>query len=161
LAGTNEEWSTSLGKIVPKAVIDTNVLFGYKERNHFWQAATEGLYIPYWSPWIIGELYRTLTHDRIKKGHDYQRISRESKSMMRWMSPYWMTADPKPPYPHPWPNPRDKDDLPLFDAAKSVKVEYVVSHNADDFPPNHEFDGVNFVRPSAFFNLIGYEPIPE
>lgn len=161
MAESNQERSTSLGKGIPKAVIDTNVLFGYKDRNHFWQAAVEKLYIPYWSPWIIGELYRTLTYDRMKKGHDYHLVSNESKGLMRLMSPFWTTSDPKPPYPQSWPNLKDPDDLPLFDAAKAVDADYIVSYNADDFPPTHTFGGIRFASPTQFLDLIGFQLISE
>lgn len=50
-----------------KAICDTSALFSGRQRRYLLLAARENLYIPYWSPWIIGELYRVLTWDWIEK----------------------------------------------------------------------------------------------
>ena len=50
-----------------KVLFDTNVLFGHDNRLFIDNIATKNLCECYWSPHIIGELYRTMTVKKLEK----------------------------------------------------------------------------------------------
>ena len=128
----------------------------------------EGLYRPFWSPWIIGELYRVLTwiwaKDHGCTAESQRTCSRASKTMMQLMVPVFTVVDPKPPWDtDAWPSlaSQDPDDYPLWAAARTARAVFVVSNNTGDFPPieaegRHMWNGVEYVKPAVFFANIGY-----
>ena len=136
----------------PRVLCDTNVLVPWTTRHHLITATQEGLLVPYWSPWIIGELYRVLTWlwvERKGGGRQQQaQCSESSKKLMELLIPLFRVVDPKPPWDIPWPSLMDPWDQPIWAAAKAAKVKYVVSDNTADFPPadvrgKHIYEGID------------------
>lgn len=154
-----------------RAVCDTSVLVPARTRRHLVRAAAEALFVPYWSPWIIGELYRVLTWHWLERqpifdDANWDRCSRTSKTMMAILAPLFVVVDPKPPWPPMWPDAPDPDDHPIWAAVQASRARYVVSNNLHDFPPadsqgHHLWEGVEYITPPEFFRRIGYEPAEE
>ncbi|WP_123042539.1 PIN domain-containing protein [Cohnella candidum] len=151
---------------LPIAVIDTSSII--TDRKALVDAADENLYVPYWSPAIIGELYRVLTirQTEIHMGKGglldaafKRQLSQQSKQMMLIISTLFEIADPKPPYPSSWLHNVDPDDIPIWAAAKLVGADYVVSCNHTDFPPGRKYKGIEYIMPAEFFRRIGYTQV--
>lgn len=148
---------------IPKAVLDTSVLFPFGSRSRLLRAARERLFVAYWSPWIIGELYRRLTWEWCKRRPEDRRgCSQSSKKLMRLLSEVFYVVDPKPPLPAGWPNFKDVDDHPIWAAAKCAEADFVVCNNTRDYPPKdtegrHRYEGIEYVTDQEFLQMIGYE----
>lgn len=155
----------------PIAVFDTSVLFPERMRKNLLEAARLRLCYGVWNPWIISELFRTLTvrwlqHAHASGGletsHDFVRqqeaMSRASARMMRRMIALLRCHD-TPTGALSWPG-ADPDDDPILALALAVHAEYIVSENASDFPPQntdgeHVFEGIRYVRADEFLARIG------
>ena len=145
-----------------KAVCDTSVLVPPSSRRRLVQAAREGLFVPYWSPWIIGELYRVLMWQWFEdKRGDYALCAKLSNTMMEQMSAYFLVADPKPPFDQGWPNFQDINDTPIWSLAKMIGANFVVSNNTRHFPPEDNgkciYEGIEYVTARQFLDIIGFE----
>jgi len=123
-------------------------------------AATDERITVFWSPWVIGELYRTLTWDWIKHGRGSEsECSASSKRMMRVMLLYFRTVDPEPPFDvAACPDP---DDMPIWKAAVQLQAHYLVSNNTNDFPPRgasgrHTYQCVEWITAADLLFLLGY-----
>ena len=144
-----------------KALCDTSVLVPSGIRKKLVMSAELGLFTPYWSPWIIGELYRVLTYQLMDYQYSKQTISQLSKKMMLLMTPFFDVIDLKPPLPKGWLGKVDPDDIPIWAAAKLEEVNYVVSNNTRDFPPENEgryvYEGIEYITANNFLKIIGFE----
>jgi putative PIN family toxin of toxin-antitoxin system len=122
----------------PRCIVDTSTLYGPTNRRAIVAAANEHRIEAYWSPPIIGELYRVLTVRWIQRsGADFMslaKLSASSKRMMTILTDVFGIVNPKPPY-VAWDGPRDPDDNHLYCAATACSADFVVSENTTDFPP--------------------------
>lgn len=118
-----------------------------------------GLFVPVWSPWIIGELYRVLTWDWAKENGvsniQRHRCSESADKMMAHLEPYWTLTSSAQPWPATWPELHDQWDIPILATAITGHARYVVSDNTEDFPPanadgHHVFRDIEYV-PSRVF----------
>jgi len=151
------------GSIVPpKALLDASALYGPTNRRELQQAAAAGLFVAYWSPWIVEELARNLTTDyyRIRPYSEVTRrtLSTLSKRMMRFLIASFTTVDPKPPFPEAWAE-ADPGDDHVWAAAMAAGVAYVVSENTRHFPPGgedgrHTWADIAYLTPKDFFALV-------
>ena len=146
----------------PKALLDASALYGPTNRRELQQAAAAGLFIGFWSPWIVEELARNLTTDYYRitpySGTTRRTLSRLSKRMMVLLIASFATVDPKPPFSDAWPD-ADPGDDHVWAAAVAAGVAYVVSENTRHFPPRtengrQEWAGITYLTPAAFFALV-------
>lgn len=142
------------------AVIDTSTLVAPSHRRDLQIAADRGLFTAVWSPWIVEELARTLTR-QYYEAHPHTQASRRvlsaaAKRMMTLLTATFVAVDPKPPHPAAWPELTDAGDWPVWAAAKAAGARYVVSANTGDFPPPpHTHEGITYIEPQAFLQLLG------
>ncbi|EMY8533563.1 PIN domain-containing protein [Bacillus paranthracis] len=136
------------------ALFDTSVLFGHTCRQFIFDAAYENLCECYWSPHIIGELYRTVTAKKLKKlGFGHEKIlSESSKKMMDIMEPCFYCVNS---YSNIHLNLKkfikDKDDFHLYQAAVLKRVDYIVTNNGSDL------NGVKFDLEKKGIKVVDYE----
>lgn len=55
-----------------------------------------------------------------------------------------------------WPGLPDVNDAPVFSAARSGDCSHVVSLNTHHYPPGDTYEGVTYLRPQQFLELIGW-----
>lgn len=146
----------------PRALLDASALYGPTNRRELQQAAAAGLFVGYWSPWIVEELARNLTADYYRTrpyGTQTRRtLSGLSKRMMAFLIASFTMVDPKPPFPEAWLD-ADPGDDHVWAAAVAAGVAYVVSENTRHFPPavgsgRHEWNGITYLTPADFFALV-------
>lgn len=163
-----------------RAVLDTSVLVPARLREDLQSLALDGAFMAIWSPWIIGELHRTLTwHWLARKAirvtstdgdpvtacdvsaANWLRCGRMAKQMMEILlaTPNWVLVDPRPPYPTAWETLADAWDYPIWAAAIAGQAAYVVSDNVRDYPPpgsdgRHMHDGVEYISGADFIALL-------
>jgi hypothetical protein len=145
-------------------VIDTSALVPSNPRRSLQQAARGRSFIAIWSPWIIGELYRVLTWQWLKRNPDFSTAnetacSRSAKAMMALLIATFEIVAPVPPYPPAWDTLADIDGLPIYAAARLSGAQYVVSENTRDYPPpdaggRHSYDGVEYLPAQRFLALL-------
>lgn len=145
----------------PRALIDTNVLFGHNNRKKLIQAKLEGLYEPYWSPAIIGELYRIHTWKWIQdRRGTYNECSISSKKMMRTLSSHFNIVNPGPNQEiENLMSKSDIDDTPIAEAAIDLGESFLLTNNPSDFYPLEDVFkalSIKCVSPSQFFREIGF-----
>ena len=130
----------------PKALLDASALYGPTNRRQLQQAAAAGLFVAYWSPWIVEELARNLTTDYYRTtpytSTTRRALSARAKRMMALLIASFVTTDPKPPFPDAWPN-ADPGDDHVWAAAIEAGVQYVVSENTRDFRLQRETGAMN------------------
>lgn len=146
----------------PKAPLDASALYGPTNRGNLPQAAMAGLFVGYWSPWIVEELARNLTTDyyrtRPYSGVTRRTLSERSKGMMTFLIASFAAVNPKPPFSEAWAD-ADTGDDHVWAAAVTAGVAYVVSENTRHFPPQgesdrHEWAGIAYITPADFFALV-------
>lgn len=147
---------------LPTALLDASALYGPTNRRELQQAAMTGLFVGFWSPWIVEELARNLTTDYYRT-RTYSTVTRRSlsalaKRMMVLLIASFATVDPKPPFPDAW-SAADPGDDHVWAAAVTAGVMYVVSENTHHFPPRvesgrYEWAGITYVTPAEFFSLV-------
>ena len=112
---------------------------GFENRRSLRITAAKGMYVGYWSPWIIAELARVLSWRWVTTKGDtpaqWAACSAASKTMMGILTATFITVDPKPPHPMAWVQLGDAGDVPVWAAAVAANVRYVVSENTRHFPP--------------------------
>ncbi len=149
-------------RVRPKVLLDASTLYGPTNRRELQQAAVAGLFVAYWSPWIVEELARNLTTDYYRTtpytGITRRTLSTQAKHMMALLIASFAVVDPKPPFPDAWPN-ADPGDDHVWAAAIEAGVQYVVSENTRDFPPamgngRHEWQEIVYLTATEFFALI-------
>lgn len=142
------------------ALFDTNVLFGHKCRQFISDVAYEDLCECYWSPHIIGELYRVLTVRKLGElGFDHaKQLSKSSKEMMDIMEPIFYCVNS---YSHHdldlKRGIRDKDDFHLYQAAVLEGIDYIVTNNGKDLKSVElelEENGVKVVNFNHFVDIM-------
>ena len=151
-----------------RAVCDTSVLVPETTRTALHGAATDGLFQPVWSPWIIGELYRVLTW-KWARTHgvsetERRRCSDAANAMMELMLDVWRLVDVARPWPPTWPALGDRWDVPIWATAVASGAPYVVSDNRHDFPPanpqgRHIWQGVEYLPARVFLSDILHRPL--
>jgi hypothetical protein len=98
-------------------------------------------FVPAWSKWIIAETWRVLTWrwamDAARADSaEWHALSRSANRMLRrWLPLMRLVTLRGYSGPAPWPELRDPDDAPIWETAVVAGAQYVVSHNATDFPP--------------------------
>ena len=163
-----------------RAVLDTSVLVPAWLRVDLQSLAQDGAFTAIWSPWIIGELHRTLTwhwlarrasHVITSAGDpvtacdvsvaNWLRCGMMAKQMMEILlaTPNWELVDPRPPYPTAWETLADVWDYPIWAAAIAGHAAYVVSNNMRDYPPagadgRHVYDDVEYISGANFVALL-------
>jgi len=163
-----------------RAVLDTSVLVPRSTRSELREQAAIGRFTAIWSPWIIAELYRTLTWhwlvadaprhqttagttmalcDASKPNRD--RCAEMANRMMALLlvTPHWELVDPRPPYPPTWSQLKDPWDRPIWAAAVLGEATYVVSENTHDYPPPNQDDrhihaDVEYLSTQSFLDVL-------
>ncbi len=147
---------------LPTALLDASALYGPTNRRALQQAAATGLFVGFWSPWIVEELARNLTTDYYRTQTYSTATRRTLSALSKWMMVLliasFATVDPKPPFPDAWPA-ADPGDDHVWGAAVAAGVAYVVSENTHHFPPKgesgrHAWAGITYVTPTEFFSLV-------
>jgi hypothetical protein len=165
-----------------RAVLDTSVLVPRMTRSELREQAALGRFTAIWSPWIIAELYRTLTWNWLVEhasrtqspagstvllcdgtAANRYRCAEMANRMMALLlaTPHWELVDPRPPYPSAWDQLRDIWDHPIWAAAVLGQVQYVVSNNLHDYPPpdsnrRHLHAGVEYLSAQAFLDRLDH-----
>ena len=163
-----------------RAVVDTSVLVPARLRAELQGLALDGAFTAIWSPWIISELYRTLTWQWIEStarritaadgdtvtvcdltAANWTRCGNSAKRMMEILlaTPQWELVDPRPPYPAAWDTLDDVWDYPIWAAAVAGQAHYIVSNNTHDYPPvetggRHVYAGVEYLSGVDFLALL-------
>lgn len=162
-AGTGSE-SVSVSQI--RAVLDTSALVPSQVRRELQVATQAGLYVGYWSPWIIAELNRVLTWRWLQRTAppdlsraNEQRCSVAAHIMMELLLATFQLVNPLPPYPSAWEQLADAWDHPIWAAAKASGAQYVVSENTHDYPPpqadgRHVYESIEYLGGEAFLQLL-------
>ncbi|MCY0877747.1 MAG: PIN domain-containing protein [Firmicutes bacterium] len=146
-----------------RAVCDTSVLVPSRYRKKFHQAAEAGLFVPMWSPWIIGELYRVLswkwaeTHGTTDE--QWRVCSEKANTMMLLLEQCWTLVDSRQPWPLAWSSLEDEFDKPVFATAVRGGAHYVVSNNTHDFLPankqgRHVWQGIEYMTAPVFLSDV-------
>ncbi len=156
----------STAQIRAVAVLDTSVLVPPRSRRELQVTAQVGLFVGYWSPWIIAELNRVLTWRWIQRASppdlsraNEQRCSVAAHIMMELLLATFQLVNPLPPYPPAWEQLADVWDHPVWAAAKACGAQYVVSENTRDYPPaqldgRHVYEGIEYLSSTAFLHLL-------
>lgn len=166
----------SPGAVAIRAVVDTSVLVPARLRAELQALAHDGAFTAIWSPWIIAELYRTLTWQWIERQAvsvttvdgssvtacdlttaNWTRCGQSAKRMLEILltTLNWELVDPRPPYPPVWETLDDTWDEPIWAAAIAGGVHYVVSNNTHDYPPaqangRHIYGGIEYLTGADF-----------
>jgi len=146
---------------VPRAVLDTNVLYSHVRRVALVELVRLGRFEAIWSSWIVAELNRVLTWqwaERHGLGAETQRrASAESKEMMTHLLAAFTLVDPPFPHPAPWPALTDLWDIPIYATAVAADAGYVVTDNLRHAPPvvdsgQRAWNGVEYLSYRAFLD---------
>ncbi len=157
---------TQASALVIRAVLDTSALVPPHLRRELQVAAQAGLFVGYWSPWIIAELNRVLTWRWIERTTppdltraNERRCSVAAHTMMELLLTTFQLVETLPPYPPAWEALTDRWDHPVWAAAKVSQAQYVVSENTHDFPPqeadgHYRHEGIEYLSGEAFMRLV-------
>ena len=146
-----------------KALLDANVLIPHGMRQTLETYARLGFYEGYWSPWIIEEMARSVTWRWIRRygaeNASRSALSRIAKIAMSHLEPTFRVISPTVPYPSVWPTLRDPGDHPVWAAAVTASVDYIVSDNTKDFPPRDaqgiaRYQGITYITFKDFIEGI-------
>lgn len=155
--------------MLPRAVLDASVLVPRWSRGALRHLA---LLDPppcrlVWSTAIVGEIWRALTTQRLRRGDPPGTIAAQSHAMWQWLDPVMEVVPAAAPLLGAPPSPmRDPRDEHLWNAALNAEAAYVVSHNTRHFPPptpylvggerllRHLVYGVEFVTAIEFIEDI-------
>jgi hypothetical protein len=151
----------------PRAVLDTNALWGRNTRSELIRAVEAGQFVGLWSEWILGELYYGLAWDwAAEKGvTDAARreMARSARTLLRILIPRLELVTLHRADVEPWPGLQDRDDEPIWATAVLGHASHVVSSNVRDFPPNvaglhepprHVWDGIEYIEPERFLAFV-------
>ena len=157
----------------PRAVLDASVLVPRWSRGALRRLALldPAPYQPVWSTAIVGEVWRVLTTQRLRRGDPTAVIASAAHAMWRWLDPIMAVVPAATPPPGVLPSPlRDPRDEHLWNAALHASAAYVVSHNTRRFPPpvplspgagsalRHLAHGVEFVTAIEFIEeVLGFD----
>lgn len=129
----------SAAPTLPRAVLDTNVLYSHTRRITLVGLVRLGRFEAIWSAWIVAELNRVLTWRWAEQyGIDAaaQRLaSVGAKEMMTYLLAAFTLVDPPVPHPVPWPRLTDVWDIPIYASAVVAGANYVVTDNLRHSPP--------------------------
>ena len=152
----------SLPPVPPVAVLDSSVLVPRWSRLVLQRLAAPPhfRYAPAWSEWIIAETWRVLawrgcTGAARTDEAEWQSLTQAANTMLRYLLRV-MTLVSLRGYagPAPWPELRDEEDVPIWQTAVVARAQYVVSHNATDFPPlvqgRHMYGGIEYLTAIEF-----------
>ncbi len=158
---------------LPRAVLDTNVLWPPSVRARLVQAIDAGRFEGVWSEWIVAELWRGLVLDWLDRRGDTpqsrREMSRSANEMMRILGPRLTLVSFTGTSASPWPK-LEANDHPIFATAVASGADYVVSDNTRDFPPGrsgeggevvYEWRGVTYVTSDAFLKLVWAGDVPS
>ena len=152
----------SLAPVPPVAVLDSSVLVPLWSRVVLQQLAArpDRPFVPAWSEWIIAETWRVLAWRWLTRAArtdeaEWHSLTQAANAMLRYLLPV-MTLVSLRGYagPAPWPELRDEEDVPIWQTAVVARAQYVVSHNATDFPPlvqgRHVYGGIEYLTAIEF-----------
>ncbi len=149
---------------VPRAVLDTNVLYSHARRVALVEFVRLERFEAIWSSWIVAELNRVLTWqwaERHGLGVETQRrASTEAKAMMTYLLAAFTLVDPPFPHPVPWPDLTDLWDIPIYGTAVAAGATYVVTDNLRHSPSPESttgrrlWNGIEYVTYREFMTLF-------
>ncbi len=87
----------------------------------------------YWSPWVIGELYRNLTEICLQRGWSHDQIHSSANRMMELLTTYLRVSEVAPPYAD-IPGLQDRDDVPVWWAAAHCRADYLLTDDTTHSP---------------------------
>ena len=112
---------------------------------------------------MIGETWRVLAWKwSIQYGtarDSWKSMSVSANKMFRHLDGVCVLAHPAIGSFPAWPSLPDVNDAPVFSAARSGECSHVVSVNTHHYPPGGTYEGVTYLGPQEFLELIGW-PIP-
>lgn len=159
------------------AVIDTSVLVTFDKLQPILSAALDDYLIPIWSPCIVAEANRVLTwkwlrrQARLGGGSGREVVltralevacSRDAKLWFDIMTNLFRVIDDRPPNERLWEEqPRDRWDIPIWNAAVRGEAHFVVTSNLIDGPPANAdglqvFEGIACVSPEVFSAILDW-----
>ncbi|MDQ6603099.1 MAG: PIN domain-containing protein [Chloroflexota bacterium] len=149
---------------LPRAVLDTNVLYSHTRRTTLVGLVRLGRFEAIWSSWIVAELNRVLTwHWAARYGSDVttQRMaSVAAKEMMTYLLASFTLVDPPLPHPIPWPELTDVWDVPVYATAIAARAMYVVTDDRRHSPPRDPatkrriWNGIEYITYNHFVALV-------
>lgn len=149
---------------LPRAVLDTNVLYSHTRRTTLVGLVRLGRFEAIWSSWIVAELNRVLTwHWAARYGSDVttQRMaSVAAKEMMTYLIASFTLVDPPLPHPIPWPELTDVWDVPVYATAIAARAMYVVTDDRRHSPPRDPatkrriWNGIEYITYNHFVALV-------
>jgi hypothetical protein len=129
-------------------------------------AAENGYVQLIWSPVLIAEVNRLRTwlwiqsHPSTSSTRQWAELSQAAKQFMLRVHPVFETVDDRAPNELLWTDkPRDRWDIPLWNAAIRSGADYVVTENLRDGPPPgadgvRRHQGIVFIHPTDFLALL-------
>lgn len=149
---------------IPRAVLDTNILYSHTRRITLVGLVRLGRFEAIWSSWIVAELNRVLIWRWAEQyGIDAatQRLaSISAKEMMTHLLAAFTVVDPPLPYPIPWPQLTDVWDIPIYASAVAAGAHYVVTDDLRHSPPHDPttkrriWNGIEYITYRNFVGLV-------
>ena len=149
---------------LPRAVLDTNVLYSHTRRTTLVGLVRLGRFEAIWSSWIVAELNRVLTWRWAERyGNDtatQRRASVAAKEMMTYLLASFTPVAPPLPHPIPWPELTDIWDVPVYATAIAAGATFVVTDDLRHSPPRDPamkrriWNGVEYLTYNHFVALI-------
>jgi predicted nucleic acid-binding protein len=149
---------------LPRAVLDTNVLYSHTRRTTLVGLVRLGRFEAIWSVWIVAELNRVLTWrwaERYGSDAATQRLaSVAAKEMMVYLLGAVTLVDPPLPHPLPWPELTDVWDVPVYATAVTAGATYIVTDDLRHSPPRDPatkrrvWNGIEYITYNDFVPLV-------
>lgn len=117
-------------------------------RHWLWLLARQGVYVGYWSPFIINELVRIRVETALRHGTSREVYRQRINTLIHALSDVLLVADYRKVDATGTLN--DPDDEPQVAAALVVDAQYIVSLNERDFPKGRTVRNIRFVLPQEF-----------
>ncbi len=155
----------NLAPALPRAVLDTNVLYSHTRRITLVGLVRLGRFEAIWSSWIVAGLNRVLTWRWAERyGIDamaQRAASVSAKERMIYLPTAFELVDPPLPHPIPWPELTDASDIPIYGTAIVAGAQYVVTDNLRHSPPRDPatkrriWNGIEYITYNNFIGLVG------
>lgn len=154
----------SISPLVPRAVLDTNVLYSQTRRTTLVELVRLGRFEAIWSAWIVAELNRVLTWRWAEQYGTDARAQRMAsvgaKEMMTHLLAAFTLVDLPFPHPIPWPRLTDIWDIPIYASAVAASADYVVTDDLRHSPPRDPvtkrrmWNGIEYLSYRVFIERI-------
>jgi hypothetical protein len=170
---------SSPGELAPtswllRVVPDANAFTGYAWVDRFIRESERGRIQIFWSPKILEEvgrvrlwiwIKRVLRDEPTPTGSSawkalWERYSEEAHSWFARISPLVQVIEDQPPHEVAWADPHpDPDDAWLWNTARRVRADVVLTVNLRDGPPAdavgvRTYEGVTYIHPGVFLVLL-------